>query len=508
MKIQKIIFGKNDAYNELQEFGEEYYSNSFLVYKKYKIESFLRGENYFLCGNKGTGKTAFLKYLECKLSEDKKNLIIPIRFKAIDSVDKSRMRTMANIKENVIEDTEIEKSVSYVLMWKVYLINQIIKNANSGEYHLFAIDKNFTMLVKLLDLIYCGESGKIVPKLTKGYVKVSASSLKGLDASVGVDIEFNKETSQVNFNKTAKLIMDLFLTLEYADNPVYILVDELELSVKTKKEFSRDIELIRDLILAIDKINHTAKKLGYNIKIIAAIRREVINHVQAYGYEINKCIEDYGVIIEWFQKGGSYTDSPLLKIVENKINASEKINGYPKSEDVWKEYFTPIVNGDEVRKHILAYTWQRPRDVIRMLRLVQDESNEEKIITQEMFDRAMQKYSESSWNEISEELVLSYSNEKDIDAIKKFFTGIEVPFTFAYCNKRAKELGEIYDYVKSFFERNKMIDFLEKMFEWGVIGNSGARMVFKFLGDRDLAPTDNMIIHTSLRNFFAVKSRK
>lgn len=42
MKIQKIIFGKNDAYNELQEFGEEYYSNSFLVYKKYKIESFLR----------------------------------------------------------------------------------------------------------------------------------------------------------------------------------------------------------------------------------------------------------------------------------------------------------------------------------------------------------------------------------------------------------------------------------------------------------------------------------
>lgn len=52
------------------------------------------------------------------------------------------------------------------------------------------------------------------------------------------------------------------------------------------------------------------------------------------------------------------------------------------------------------------------------------------------------------------------------------------------------------------------LDFLEKMFEWGVIGNSGARMGFKFLGDRDLAPTDNMIIHTPLRNFFAVKSRK
>ena len=42
---------------------------------------------------------------------------------------------------------------------------------------------------------------------------------------------------QVNFNKTAKLILDLFSLLEYAENPVYILVDELELSVKTKKNF-------------------------------------------------------------------------------------------------------------------------------------------------------------------------------------------------------------------------------------------------------------------------------
>ena len=37
-----------------------------------------------------------------------------------------------------------------------------------------------------------------------------------------------------------------------------------------------------------------------------------------------------------------------------------------------------------------------------------------------MFDRAMQKYSEYSWNEIAEELKLTYTYEKDIQAIKKF----------------------------------------------------------------------------------------
>lgn len=509
MAIEEIKFGKNDAYNELQEFGEEYYRTSFLVYEKYKINSFIEGENYFICGNKGTGKTAFLKYLECRLAEDSKNLIVPIRFKAIDYVDKSSMRNMANnIKEDVIENIKVEKSTSYILMWQIYLINQIMKHAKKGEYHLFRKDSNYNTLIKLLELLYLGEKGKIVPKLTKGYAKINASSMKGIDASIGLEIELDKKTERVNFNKTAKLILELFATLEYAENPVYILVDELELSVKNKKEFSRDVELIRDLILAIDKMNHITKELGYKIKIIAAIRREVINQVLSYGYEINKCVEDYGIIIEWFQKGGSYKDSPLLKIVENKIHASEKINSYPLTEDVWSTYFVPIVNGNEVRKHILSYTWQRPRDIIRMLRFVQDESRGEEIISQEMFDRAMQKYSESSWNEIVEELVLSYTDARDIEAIKKFFTGIEVPFTFSYCRKRAEDLGEIYDYVKEFFEKYKMIDFLEKMFEWGVIGNSGARMAFKFLGDRDLAPTNNMIIHTPLRNFFAVQSRK
>lgn len=509
MKIDEIKFGKIDAYNELQEFGEEYYISSFHLYEKYKIENFFKGENYYICGNKGTGKTAFLKYLECKLSEDAYNLVIPIRFKSLDSVDKSDMRNMAgNIKEDIIDDIDVEKTKSYILVWQIYLINQIIKNANKGEYEIFEEDKKYGLLIKLIELLYSGEKGKIVPKLTKGYAKIDASVARGLDTSIGIEIELNKETNKVNFNKVAKKIMTLFYSLEYVKNPVYILVDELELSVKSRKEFLKDVELVRDLILAIDQINHKTKELGYEIRIIAAVRREVVNQVLSYGYEINKCIEDYGVIIDWFQKGGSYKDSPLLKIIENKIHASELLNGYKPTDNVWDTYFAEKINEMEVRKYILSYTWQRPRDIIRMLKFVQDEGQGEEIISQEMFDRAMQKYSESSWNEIAEELVLSYTGPRDIEAIKKFFTRIEVPFTFSYCNDRAKTLGDIYDYVKDFFARNKMIDFLEKMYEWGVIGNSGARMAFKFLGDRDLAPTDNMIIHTPLRNFFAVTYKK
>ncbi len=508
LQIKDIRFGKIDAHNELQDLGEDFYIESFLVYDKYKIDSFLSGENCFICGNKGTGKTAFLKYLECKLSKEPVNLIIPVRFKSqLDGMDKKDMRNMANnIKEDIIEDVNIGKETSYVMIWQVYLINQILKNANQGEYCLFEETNEFRTLSKLLKILYSKEVGGIVPRHVKGGVKVNIKLLRDFDISLKTEIEFDIKTENISFNKTAKVILELFMKLTYAVNPVYVLIDELELSVKNKKEFSRDVELVRDLIVAVDKMNHMAREKNYKIRFIASLRSEVINHVLASGYEINKCVEDYGVTVDWFQKGGSYKDSPLLKLIENKIHASEKELNCSRTEDVWKTYFAPEINNTEVRRYILSYSWYRPRDIIRMMKMVQDQLENEEIISQEMFDKAMQKYSERTWNEISEELRLSY-DEKDIQAIKKFFTGIEVPFTFQYLNKRAEELGEIYDYVHSFFEKNKMVDFLEKMFDWGVIGNSGQRMIFKFLGDRDLSITGDMILHRPLRNLFAVISR-
>ena len=47
-----------------------------------------------------------------------------------------------------------------------------------------------------------------------------------------------------------------------------------------------------------------------------------------------------------------------------------------------------------------------------MMRHIQDQWRNEDVISQEMFDPAMQKYSEYSWNEIAEELKLTYTYEK------------------------------------------------------------------------------------------------
>lgn len=506
--LNEIQLGKIDAYNEYQEYGVELFKNSFFKYDKYKIDDFINGRKYFICGNKGTGKTALLKYLECVLTDDPEKLIIPIRFKSeLDNEDKKILHSVStNAREETVEDLNTYYQ-NNVVVWQVFLINQIFRALDSGEYSIFKPSWEFDTLQKLLMGIYV-EKSRLMPKVTKSYVKVNASLLKGLDAELGIDFEFNETTSKVNYIQASKAIIRLFENLEFDYSKVYVLVDELELSVKSNKEYKRDVELVRDLILAIERLNDICKKKNFEIKFIASLRGEVINSVLSSGYEINKAIEDYGISINWYQKGGDHIeDSPLLKVIESKIIASEKLNGITDHGDVWERYFSDKINGIEVKRYLLSYSWYRPRDIIRMMREVQLHVGDSTIFSQEMFDRALQGYSEKSWNEFAEELRLTYSQD-DLKAIKKILTNIEVPFSFNYLSDRIKQLTGIYDYVNSFSQDHKLINVLEKLFEWGIIGNSGQRMVFKFMRDGDLSPTENMMIHKPLRNFFAVKSKE
>lgn len=63
LQLKQLFFGKTDAYNELLECGPDQFKRSFLKNDAYSIDDFLSGLKYYIYGDKGTGKTAFLKYI-------------------------------------------------------------------------------------------------------------------------------------------------------------------------------------------------------------------------------------------------------------------------------------------------------------------------------------------------------------------------------------------------------------------------------------------------------------
>ena len=78
LKFKDIYMGKIDAYNEYLEYGQEIFKGIFFEYPNFEIDKVLNGSIYYIHGDKGSGKTMLLKYIESVLYEKKRNLLFRI----------------------------------------------------------------------------------------------------------------------------------------------------------------------------------------------------------------------------------------------------------------------------------------------------------------------------------------------------------------------------------------------------------------------------------------------
>ncbi len=70
LKISDMYMGKIDGYNEFLEYGEDACKGLFFEFPNIQLPKLLDGSTYYIFGNKGTGKTMLLKYLESKTLEN------------------------------------------------------------------------------------------------------------------------------------------------------------------------------------------------------------------------------------------------------------------------------------------------------------------------------------------------------------------------------------------------------------------------------------------------------
>ena len=69
IQIKDFILGKTDAYNEFLSFGKDICKHLFFEFPNIDINSLLEGKVYYICGEKGSGKTMLLKYIETILHD-------------------------------------------------------------------------------------------------------------------------------------------------------------------------------------------------------------------------------------------------------------------------------------------------------------------------------------------------------------------------------------------------------------------------------------------------------
>lgn len=511
LKISDMYFGKIDGYNEFLEYGEDACKGLFFEFPNISIPKLLDGSTYYIFGNKGTGKTMLLKYLESKVLENSDIMFTEfLRFKRdVDAEQRNQIKrasTPLEAYEEIIEkDIPTDITLDCSLAWQVYLIKVIVNRLDETEYGVFERnDNNWKLLCKLIGALY-GENKtlgvkKIIPKMKRGNVELRLSNL----GKATLEFEWvDEEKKLVSFSSIAKQIISLYSKLQPIDNKIYIFVDELELSLKKGKEYQRDVILIRDLIFAIEYLNEINRLKHYQVYIIAAIRNEVYKNIVSKGMEINKTVLDFGVSISWEQKGGDIKQHPLLKMLEKRIHFSEKKKGIPESEDVWKMYFTPFIGESHlpIENYILDQTWYKPRDIIRLFALIQKKHGNKTFFDQSVFQTITKSYSEESWIEFEETLTVKYS-DVEVEGIRKSLTGLELPFDAKIFMEHMRGKVDFFDEVEVLYKNRKPPQILKDLYEIGVVGNYGKNPRFSFKGDIDIDPLIPLTIHYPLIRFF------
>lgn len=514
LNLKDLYLGNIDAKHELLNNTEDErsrFSDSFFMPKNIVLEEYYMGNKYYITGLKGTGKTALLRYIGIRAENELNAKTSFILFKS-DIREQDRKDFSKAARTVVANNTQnANDNIDYEDVWRWFFHRHIVETVQNRELDLFVNDKHWKKYVACVTAPNIGdeESGikKVFPRLKRGNVEVNAG-LDGISGGLGLEFDWEDDNkTKVRFSSIVKQADKLFEALTPSNDQLFVLLDELELTLGVSKQYVRDKKLIRDLIISIHSINTLCNNHNFKIRFISAIRSEVLTAVESSGKEINKIISDFGTPIVWHYSGGDITNHPILQIIVKRISASEKYhcaNLDNSSEAIWNRYFPKQIQKKSTPLYILHLTWYRPRDVIRLLNLAKTQYPNETKFTHEVFDNTRKLYSTESWLELSEELRAIYT-ETEIDSIKRILYGFKNPFTYNDIKLHIESLKDMYDGVNDLLERYRVGEILSNLYRVGVLGNTGKKVRFAHRGDDEILLDKFITIHRALWSYLSIE---
>lgn len=425
--------------------------------------------------------------------------------------DKTAFSRAANTY--VVEDLKNtdECTGDYVNIWMWFIHRQIVRDMlpNAAFFEKDCNWEKYSQCVTApkLDDEKAGIK-RYFPKLKKGRVEIEGN-IEFLKLKLGFDVD-GETNNKVNFSTLVRQANELFNKLKPTSNKYLLFVDELELTLGKRKQFQKDVQLIRDLILAINNFNTASIKHSYHTFVVAAIRSEVITSIESTGKEINKSIIDFGTALYWDTKAtGDFKNHPLIRIVNKKIQAAERyinINPISTDDEIWEKYFPATINDKPIYDFILNKTWYRPRDIVRLLTIAQQQYPDKERFSQLVLENIGKEYSRQCWVEQAEELSSTYTKE-EIGAIKKILSSLECPFNLIDIAKKIDNIKTLYTDVDNLLKSYRIGDILSHLFKLGIVGNTGENMRFSYRGDDELIIENSMTIHNSLWNYLSIQHK-
>ena len=440
LTIQELDFGFNDAENYKRSENKNFLNKIF--FRTAELEKLCERNTFFLIGEKGTGKTAYAVYLS---NNDYKETLSTLKY--IRETDYQKFVQMKRRDHLTLSDyIDIWKVIIYLLLSKKIADNEPVgfldypkslkfRNIYGAieEYYAKAFSPEIVNAIKFV------ERSKRAAELISKHAKAGGEESD--------EITFSENMFQINLMYVQNKFEEAFASLKLKKNHL-LFIDGIDIR-PSHIEYNDYLDCVKGLANAVWAINNDIfpqiKGSQGRLKVVLLVRPDIFDSIGLQNR--NNKIRDNAVLLNWNTTYENHRNSKIFEMAGKLLGAQQ--NPVVEYAQAWDYYFPYTIENKSANKTaadkkdssfigFLRYSLYRPRDIVTMLSILQENFKEQKQDPNKVFSESdffhvefVRKYSEYLLGEVKDQLSFYYTSN-DYELFLKFFEYLKGRSQFSY----------------------------------------------------------------------------
>jgi hypothetical protein len=423
--IERLDVGDVAAENEITPLIRGYFV------KTPQFQQVRQGHARIVIGRKGTGKTALFYGIRSQYKPRRDKLVLDLKPEGHQFI---RLREVVlNQLDSGLQEHTVSAFWHYLLL--IEILGKIIDRESSNAYKDENSLKEYNKLIKLynqhseLEGDFSERLMNLVNRLADRFPEKSSGKITKADIT------------SIIYNDDIKNLNDVIIKRLHNSDGIWILMDNIDKGFPSRGLNEIDILIVRGLLEATRKIEHTFETKGIQCFTTIFIRRDVYDFLVDLTPDRGK---ETHANLDW-------SDLDLIKELLIKRFKYEVPELSENFDEAWNTIFASHVGAESSFNYIMQRTFSRPRDILNFVRksIQVAVSHNHTRVMQDDIIKAEKEFSEDMFNELSFEMRDVFSKYPDI---LDFFLGSqyilskdEIYFIFLQAELKEDDFDNVLD---------------------------------------------------------------
>jgi len=370
--IRELKLGFGDAENYRRRENKDLFNTIFV--KNDFLDKLLDASSYFLIGEKGTGKTAYSVFLN---NNEFKDTLSHLKY--LRETDYQKFVTMKTEKHLQLSD--------YASIWKVIILLLLAKSISIDEINNnpFARSSKIKAILQAVDDYY---QNAFAPEIlyalkwiedTKAAAELITKYLK-LTAEGGGSSTVQESRFQVNLLYVQHQLEGALSSIKLRSNHI-LFIDGIDIRPGTIP-YADYLECVKGLANAVWSINNdffsAIKDSPGRFRAVLLVRPDIFNSIGLQN--LTNKVRDNSVFLDWRTTYPGYRNSRIFELSDKLLSSQQHKTDSSGLGSAWDYYFPWKLESTNFEREFdpsfipfLRLSYSRPRDIVTMVSLLQEE---------------------------------------------------------------------------------------------------------------------------------------